>query len=469
MARKQTKTILCAVAIFFMASFSASAQKYLANPMPEQWNTDTLITTQSPTEDKWWLSFGDTCLTALIDEAVVNNHNLLAAAERVQVAKSMYNSALAGYSPVIGFNTQWVNNQTSGNLASLGGDPALARYLEAGFTVNWEIDLFGKIYFRAKQGKEEYNATKEEYNSVMISLCSQLASNYITLRTYQSQLRVAESHILSQKAVLEITETRFETGLASALDVAQAKTVYYNTRASIPQLNAAIDKQINTIAVLLGVYPRDIYNRLANFGEQVEYLQIIGAGIPYDLLRRRPDLRQAEYEIAAQAAAVGISITDFLPSVSLNGSIGYASHDPAKFFDQNSLAFNITPTFKWTLFNGTERIQAHNAAKAQMQAAVESYNNTVLLAVQEVENAMSSYKNCMKQLVFLRELVNQGQKTLDLSLELYKSGLIDFQTLLDAQRQMLSYQNSLESTRGSSAIAIVNLYQALGGGWNNAQ
>lgn len=463
------KTHLCAVVLMLMTLSSASAQKYLATPLPEQWNSDSLITPLAPTDDKWWLSFADTCLTALINEAVINNHNLLAAAERVQVAKSMYNSALAGYSPVIGFNTQWVNNQSSGNLASTSGNPALSRYLEAGFTVSWEVDLFGKIYFRSKQGKEQFHATQEEYNGVMITLCAQLANSYITLRTYQSQLRVAESHILSQEAVLNITETRFETGLASALDVAQAKTVYFDTRASIPKLKAAIDHQINTIAVLLGKYPRDVYNRLMQPGEQLEFLQIISVGIPYDLLRRRPDLRQAEYNIAAQAAAVGIAITDFLPSVSLNGSVGYASHDPAMFFDKGSLAFNITPSFKWTLFNGTERIQAHNAAKAQMQATVESYNNTVLLAVQEVESAMSSYKNSVKQLVLLRELVNQGQLTLDLSLDLYKSGLIDFQTVLDAQRQLLSYQNTLEATRGSSALAIVNLYQALGGGWNNAQ
>ena len=466
---KKFSTLFYVCVMLSVVSITADARNYLSSPMPNAWSADSLMTSVSPTDDMWWLSFGDTCLTSLIDEAVANNHNLLAAAQRVKVAKSMYNSALAGYSPVIGVNGSWVNNQTSGNMTAVSTDPSLVRYMEAGLSVSWEIDLFGKIYFRAKEGKEQYNATKEEYNGVMISLCSQLAAQYITLRTYQSQMRVAESHILSQQAVLRITETRFETGLASALDVAQAKTVYYNTRASIPQLQAAIDNQINIIAVLLGVYPNEVYARLAVPAEQVDFLQVVSVGIPYDLLRRRPDLRQAEYNIAAQAAAVGIAVTDFLPSVSLNGSVGYASHDPAKFFDKGSLAFNITPTFRWTIFNGTERIQAHNAAKAQMQATVEVYNNTVLTAVQEVESAMSSYKNRVKQLVFLRELVNEGQTTLDLSLDLYKNGLIDFQTVLDAQRQMLTYQNSLESTRGSAALALVNLYQALGGGWSDVK
>lgn len=469
MIYKRLCTLLCIGMMMMVAALRAEARDYLTNPMPEAWLSDSLVTSLSPAEDMWWLSFGDTCLTALIDEAVVNNHNILAAAQRVKVAKSMYNSALAGYSPVIGVNGAWVNDQTSGNLTQVSNDPSLVRYMEAGLSVSWEIDLFGKIYFRAKEGKEQYNATREEYNGVMISLCAQLASQYITLRTYQAQMRVAESHILSQQAILRITETRFETGLASALDVAQAKTVYYNTRASIPQLQAAIDNQINIIAVLLGRYPNEVYARLATPAEQVEFLQMVSVGIPYDLLRRRPDLREAEYNIAAEAAAKGIAITDFLPSLSLNGSVGYASHDPGKFFEKGSLTYNIMPTFKWTLFNGTERIQSLNAAKAQMEAAVEVYNNTVLTAVQEVESAMSLYKNRVKQLVFLRELVNQGQKTLDLSLDLYKNGLIDFQTVLDAQRQMLSYQNTLESTRGSAALALVNLYQSLGGGWNNKQ
>lgn len=466
---KKLAASLCLMLVAFSALAQSSPDKYLAQPMPQQWMADSLMTNLSPADDMWWNAFGDTCLTALIEQAVADNHNLMAAAQRVQVAKSMYNSALAGYSPIIALNGAWVNDQSSGNLTSQSTDPSLVRYLQAGISFNWEIDFFGKIYFRAKEGKEQYNATREEYNAVMISLCAQLASQYITLRTYQAQMSVALTHIVSQQAILDITEARFETGLASALDVAQAKTVYFNTRASIPALQAAIDNQINVIAVLLGKYPADIYQRLAAPAPQVEYLQLVSVGIPYDLLRRRPDLRQAEYNIAAQAAAVGIAITDFLPSLSLNGSVGLASHDPARFFDNSSLTFNITPTFKWTLFNGTQRFQACNAAKAQMQAAVDTYNNTVLLAVQEVESAMSSYKNTVKQLVFLRELVNQGQTTLDLSIELYKNGLIDFQTVLDAQRQMLSYQNTLESTRGSSAIALVNLYQALGGGWNNAE
>lgn len=438
---------------------------YLSDSLPTAWEADSLMLPVLPTEDRWWIELGDTCLCALIDEAVDKNHDLLAAAERIKAARAVYNSQLAAYSPVIGINSSWVNDQTSGNLAHVAADPSLARYLEANLTVSWQIDLFGSIFLKAKSLKEQYNASRAEYNAAMITLCAQVATHYITLRTYQAQMRVAQSNILSQQAILRMTEIRFNTGLASALDVAQAKTVYYNTRSSIPQLEAAMDSEINAIAVLTGNYPQTLHDRLWCDGRLIDYMRMVEVGIPYDLLRRRPDIRQAEYGIAARAATLGATITDFLPTLTLNGSIGFASHDTSRFFNKNSLAYNITPTVSWTLFSGTERIQARNEAKALMQVAIESYNNVVLTAVQEVETAMSAYKNSIKQIVFLRELVNQGQLTLDLSLDLYKGGLTDFQTVLDAQRQLLSYQNSLESTNGKAALSLVNLYQALGGGW----
>ena len=437
----------------------------LADSLPAAWTPDSLLSPVLPTEDRWWIELGDTCLSSLIDEAVGRNHNLLAAAERIRAARAVYNSQLAAYSPVVGINSSWVNDRTSGNIANPAIDPSLARYLEANLTVSWQIDLFGSILFKARSLKQQYNATRAEYNGVMITLCAQVATHYMNLRTYQAQMRVAKSNILSQQAVLRMTEIRFDTGLASALDVAQAKTVYYNTRSSIPQLEAAIDSEINAIAVLTGNYPRNLHDRLWCDAPPIDYMRMVEAGIPYDLLRRRPDIRQAEHEIAARAASVGAAITDFLPTLTLNGSIGFASHDTSRFFNKNSLTYNITPAVSWTLFSGTQRIQAVNEAKALMQAAVETYNNTVLTAVQEVETAMSAYKNSIKQIVFLRELVNQGQLTLDLSLDLYKGGLTDFQTVLDAQRQLLSYQNSLEAAYGKTMLSLINLYQALGGGW----
>ncbi len=463
------KTALIGVVFCALLPLTVSAEKraeaYLTDSLPAAWSADSLLLPTLPTEDRWWIELGDTCLTSLIEEAVENNHNLLSAAERIKVARAMYNSQLAAYSPQIGLNGSWVNKQTSGSLIERLEDPSLYRYLDANLSVSWQIDLFGTIYFKSKSLKEQYNATRAEYNGAMVTLCEQVATHYIQLRTYQAQMRVAKRHILSQQAILRMTEVRFETGLESALDVAQAKTVYYSTRATIPQLEAAIEQQINAIAVMLGVYPKALHERLMREAAPVDYMRMVAVGIPYDLLRRRPDIQQAEYIIKSRAASLGAAITDYLPKITLNGSIGFASHDTSHFFDKNSLAFNITPTVTWTLFTGTERIQAHKLAKAQMQEAIEMYNNSVLVAVQEVENAISSYHNSIEQIVFLRELVNQGQLTLDLSLDLYKGGLIDFQSVLDAQRQLLSYQNSLEETYGKSAIALVNIYGALGGGW----
>ena len=205
----------------------------------------------------------------------------------------------------------------------------------------------------------------------------------------------------SQEEVLKITEVRYNTGLVAKLDVAQAKSVLYSTKASIPQLEAGINQYITTLAVLLGMYPQDIRPVLESSGTLPDYMEPIGVGMPVDLLLRRPDV----------------------------------------------------------LVNATR------LAKAQLDEAINQFNQTVLTAVQETDNAMNSYRNSIKQIVALREVRNQGIETLKLSLELYKQGLSPFQNVLDAQRSLLSYENQLVQAQGSSLLQLIALYKALGGGW----
>ena len=299
----------------------------------------------------------------------------------------------------------------------------------------------------------------------MVSLCAQVATAYMTLRTYQQQYIVAESNIQSQRSILHITEVRYETGLASQLDVSQAKTVYFNTKASLPSLEAGIEKQINIIAILLGKYPDELRPMLRTTKPLPDYQRLVGIGIPMNLLRRRPDVRQAERTVASYAASVGAAKSDFMPKLYLNGSIGFASRDMDHFFNKRSMTYQLAPTVSWPLFQGTQRIQALASARAQLDSGIEQYNQTVLTAVQEVENAMNSYTHIVKQIAMLKELVAEGEKTLSLSLDLYRRGLSGFQNVLDAQRSLLSYQNSYVSAQGNAINALILLYQSLGGGW----
>ena len=309
-------------------------------------------------------------------------------------------------------------------------------------------------------------ASKEEYNAAMVSLCAQVASSYINMRELQQEVKVAQQNCRSQQTVVQITQKRYETGLVSKLDVAQAQSVYYSTKASLPMLEAGIIQYTNSLAILLGLYPSDLQKIMETEASLPEYIEPVGVGLPANLLLRRPDVRAAERQVNALAASLGASKSDWWPKVFVKGSVGFASHDFDKLANHNSLTYEIAPTLTWNFFQGTQKIQATRLAKAQLDESIRQFNQTVLTSVQEVDNAMSSYKNSIKQIVALREVVNQGKQTLDLSLDLYKQGLTPFQNVLDAQRSLLTYQNQLTQAQGSSLLNLIQLYQSLGGGWN---
>jgi outer membrane protein TolC len=219
------------------------------------------------------------------------------------------------------------------------------------------------------------------------------------------------------------------------------------------------------MAVLLGVYPQQLEGWLDEGFALPEYIEPVKVGIPVELLRRRPDIRAAEKQVEANAALLGATRRDWFPEVYLTGSIGFASAALKELPRSRSLTWEIAPSITWNIFSGWERLNATREARATLDQSIASFNGTMLNAVQEVENAMSQYTSSVAQITSLREAVNQNRETLTLSLELYKQGLTEFQNVLDAQRSLLSYQNYLVQARGSSLIYLVQLYEALGGGW----
>ena len=417
-----------------------------------------------PVDDQWWKAFQDPVLDSLISVAVKQNYSVLTAIDRINMAKANLRMERGNFFPTIGLNAGWTRQQSSGNTSDL--PQSTQHYYDASLNMSWELDLFGSIRNRVKAQKENFAASKEEYTGTMISLCAQVASAYINLRELQQELAVVQKNCASQEAVLKITEVRYNTGLVSKLDVAQAKSVFFSTKASIPQIESGINQYITTLAILLGTYPQEVRPALTAPGTLPDYMEPIGVGLPADLLLRRPDIRSAERSVNAQAALVGASKSDWLPQVFLKGSVGYAAKDLKDLTHHKSMTYEIAPALSWTLFKGTQLVNATKLAKAQLDEAINQFNQTVLTAVQETDNAMNAYRNSIKQIVALREVRNQGQETLTLSLELYKQGLTPFQNVLDAQRSLLSYENQLVQARGYSLLQLIAMYQALGGGWS---
>ena len=391
--------------LLFLSTVTAVGQtvnRYLNTPLPKEWEESGEVFQQTlPVDDHWWKSFQDTRLDSLIALAVDRNYSVAMAINRIAAARANLWAERGNFFPSIGLNAGWTRQETSGNTSTL--PQSTDHYYDAALSMSWEIDVFGSIRKRVKAQKENFAASKEEYAAVMVSLASEVASAYINLRELQQELEVVNKNVASQEEVLKITEVRYNTGLVAKLDVAQAKSVLYSTKASIPQLEAGINQYITTLAVLLGMYPQEIRPVLETTGTLPDYMEPIGVGMPVDLLLRRPDVRSAERSVNAQAALLGASKSDWLPKIFLKGSFGYAARDLNDLVKSKSMTYEIAPSLSWTIFSGGQLVNATRLAKAQLDESINQFNQTVLTAVQETDNAMNSYRNSIKQIVALRE------------------------------------------------------------------
>ena len=460
---------LLLLALSFIPPFYVSAQKEidLEIVIPKSWQIDSIYLTNNITHYDWWKRFEDQTLDSLITVALNNNHNLQSIEATLEKSRLLYQQSKSAFYPSLSLDAQYDLSETSLNYyEETSSDQYRTNgYLNAGLNATWEIDVFGKNRNTVRSNKKSYLATEASYQDAILNLCAQVATVYFNLRSYQQQLIVANQNITSEKNILDITIARYESGLGSQLDVSQAKSVYYNTLATIPRLNAYITQCINNLAVLLGTYPSDLTNSFNNVSELPSIRHLVNVGIPADVIRNRPDVRQAELNIEAQAASIGATKADFYPKFKITGSFGYLSHDLEKFFNNESMMFQLTPSISWNLFSGMEVRKSVQMAEISLDESIDNYNNVILNAIQEVETEMSNYANALKTIEMGQMVVEQGNKTLELSIDLYKRGLGTFTNVLDAQRTVLSDQNYLVNAWNSALLALVRLYTALGGSW----
>ena len=440
-------------------------ERLLEKPLPQWWNDGEFFDQTLPPDDTWWLNFKDPVLDSLIVTACENNYSVLGAMENIRKARAAWRKAQGNLMPALDLNLGWQRAKTSGNTAqSLYRETWEGEYAAA-VSMKWQADIFGSIYMRSKAQKQLFMATEEEFNAVMVSLVANVAITYLSLRQALAEMQVIRWNVESQREVMDIVVSRYNTGLASKLDVAQSRSVYYNTKAKIPAMQAAIDGYRNAMAVLLGVYPQELQGWLDEGYALPEYMAPIEVGVPAELLLRRPDIRAAERQVEANASLLGAARRDWFPSLFFTGSVGFASDKLKQLPRSKSLTWEIAPSLTWNVFTGTERINATREARAALDQSIASFNSTMLNAMQEVENAMSQYRNSVEQIITLRQAMVQDEETLILSLELYKQGLTEYQNVLDAQRTLFTCQDYLVQARGTSLIYLVQLYEALGGGW----
>lgn len=442
--------VFCA---FLFVSFSGYAQR-----------DSSLLDLQQrlPTDDVWWRMFGDSTLDSLIRQAVANNYNLLNAVKNIGIARSRMRIQQSAWFPELSVSASYTPEKNSLGIEHINERNYIG---EAAVSASWEIDVFGSIRKNVESRRNYYLASQEDYRSVMVSLVAQLATAYIDLRTYQTQLEVARQNLQSQQQIVELTTIRFNTGLASRLDVSQARSLYLQTKAAIPGIEASIRSQINNVSVLTGEYPDRLRRLLSQPRPLPPNRKILVTGIPADLIRRRPDVRSAERTMDALAAAVGASRADWFPKFYVDGSFGFGSDKFEHFFRKENMDWQISPSVKWTFFSGRRLVETARLAQLQLDEGINDYNNTLLTALQEVDDALYSYGKALEQLAAGRQAYEQARETLSLAVELYRQGLSDYQNVLDSQRDVFNYQTTLVTAESNGLLALIQLYRALGGGW----
>jgi NodT family efflux transporter outer membrane factor (OMF) lipoprotein len=412
---------------------------------------------------QWWITLGDPDLANLVERALIGNTDLQAAQARIREARARRGIAQAGLSPTLDLGGSATVSRGSEEIGS-GSQRELYR---TGFDASWEIDVFGGLRRSIEAAQGDLEASVAGYQDVLVSLVAEVALNYVEVRTLQAQLQVAEENLKAQTETLQLVEWRLAAGLVNSLDVEQAKSNLENTRAQLPRLRSGIEAAKNRLAILLGVFPGMLEAQLLARKPIPEAPLEVAVGVPAEALRRRPDVRRAERQLAAQTARVGVATADLYPKFTLPGSIGLEALSANHLFSSSSGAWSLIGQFAWPVFRGgaiRQNIEVQNALQEQ---SLKQYEATILIALEDVENALTAFAEEQERHDALREATQSAQRAADLARDQYSSGLIDFQSVLDAERTLLNAQDQLAQSKGQVTANVISLYKALGGGWMN--
>jgi NodT family efflux transporter outer membrane factor (OMF) lipoprotein len=460
-------------------------------PVAESWleTDDPRIVTTAPVDPEWWRRFDDPKLAELVRIAQQQNPTLQMAGVRVLQARAQLGAAIGDIFPqkqqVFGELThERLSDHESSrglardvqersgvgrNLPSLGGEEFWVT--QFGFGASWELDLWGKFRRAVEAADANLMAQVASYDDALVSLTAQVASAYVNIRTYQERLRIARANAEAQAETLRLARVRYRDGEASETDVEQATSEYAATRSQIPQLEIGLRQNQHALSVLLGRPPAQLDDLLGSGGIP-EAPPEVAIGIPADLLRRRPDIRAAERQAAAQSAMIGATKAELYPAFSLSGTFGFLSTDLGNSelsdaFDWKSRVVSFGPAVVWNLFNYGQITNQVREQDAAFQAAVLSYQNTVLQAQQEVEDALASFLGTQETVALLSEAAGAAQRSVDLATIEYREGATSYTTVLTAQQSLLAQQDQLAQVQGGVAQGLISLYRALGGGWQS--
>lgn len=437
---------------------------------PEEWSVKSGYGLSEEAIDpellaKWWTVFNDPFLTDLVGKAINNNLDLKQARAKVTEAMARRGIEKAGLFPSLDAEAAYKKSKSAENSA---GMETTRNSYSVGLDSGWEIDLFGGIRRSIEAADADLDASKEDLRDVLVSLTAEVALNYLDVRTLQNRLYVAEKNVASQQTTYELTQSMFTAGLSNELALQQARYTLENSRSQIPVMRQGLEEAKNRIAVLCGVFPGGVHEMLDQIKPLPEAPLSVVIGVPAETLRRRPDVRSAERKLAAQTARIGVVKADLYPKFRLTGTIGFEAMESSALLNLSSSVWSIGPSISWNLFDAGAIRQNIVVQSALQEQYLLAYEAAVLGALEEVENALTSYVEEELRKEHLAAAVDAAQKAELLSKDQFKAGLVDFTTVLEAQRSLFTFEDQLAESRGSVMLNLVRLYKTLGGGWDSS-
>ncbi len=419
---------------------------------------DPLLTSEPAVEPKWWkTAFQDPELDQLVETALQQNLTLRSAGLRVLQSQQQLAIAIGNQFPQ--------QQQVSGAATREKSSDVIFNEYSLGFNLSWEADFWGRFRRQVESASAELDASVASYDGALVSLVSQVAQNYILIRTFQARLKVTLTNIKAQAESLRVAKAKFDAGEVSELDVDQAESLLYNTKASVSSLEISLQQFKNSLAFLLGTPPHSFNSLLSEKSGIPSVPANVALGMPQDLIRRRPDIRAAERQLAAQSAQIGFAVTELYPHLSIGGGIGTSAMETGDLFESTSETWNLFGMFQWNIFN-YGRLQSNvRLQDALFQQLLVDYRNTLLQAQGDVENAIVAYLKSHEQFKSYSSAAAASQRAVDVATIQYQEGAIDFNTLINTLNANVQQQDLLTSTQGSVATNLVQVYLALGGGW----
>jgi NodT family efflux transporter outer membrane factor (OMF) lipoprotein len=432
---------------------------------PAEWSgatnspaADTHLSTNGVDLARWWIQFQDPELAELVQQAFRTNLD-------VQLAVSLLVQAHARRGIDAGGLWPDASASASATYKGQGPDNMTMRNFSAGVNAAWNLDFFGSTRRQLEADDANILAERENLHDAQVALAAEIGLDYIQLRGAQEQIAIARTNLVAQLHTAKLTHEKLDAGFDSSLDVAQAEAQVATTEAAIPNYQTVVEQNIFALSVLLGRPPADLLEELSKPGPIPLTPPEVPVGLPSELLRRRPDIREAEASLHAAAAQIGVATSAFYPQFTLGGSVGYGSGAARDLFAGPNRIWSIGPSVTWPIFSGGSTVSNLRLQKAVTDSAYIQYQRTVLTGLQQVESALAAFAHEWDHRQSLAKAVDYNQRALDLSLLLYQHGTSDFLSVLDAERTLFGSQQALSSSKQTISTDLVTLYQALGGGW----